>query len=119
MTAGDLVREMGGTGVLGAGRIGAAADVVYEMFSDSEYTNLLTLAGPIVPSGFRLVIGDLISRGFLDAIVSNGANMTHDIIEPLGFSHYQGSFNVDDRKIRRPGYNRIAHMFVRESPCLH
>jgi len=115
MTAGDLVREMGATGVLGAGRIGAAADVVYEMFSDSEYTNLLTLAGPMVPSGFRLVIGDLISRGFLDAIVSNGANMTHDVIEALGFRHYQGSFNVDDRKILRQGYNRIADIFVRES----
>ncbi len=115
MTAGDLVREMGGTGVLGAGRIGAAADIVHEMFSDPDYTNLLTLAGPMVPSGFRLVIGDLISRGFLDAIVSNGANMTHDVIEALGFRHYQGSFNVDDRKILRQGYNRIADIFVRES----
>ncbi len=115
MTAGELVREMGGTGVLGAGRIGAAADVVHGMFSDPEYTNLLTLAGPIVPSGFRLVIGDLINRGFLDAIVSNGANMTHDVIEALGFRHYQGSFNVDDRKILRQGYNRIADIFVRES----
>ena len=115
MTAGDLVREMGGTGVLGAGRIGAAADIVHEIFSDPEYTNALTLAGPIVPSGFRLVIGDLISRGFLDAIVSNGANMTHDVIEALGFRHYQGSFNVDDRRILRQGYNRIADIFVRES----
>ncbi len=115
MTAGDLVREMGGTGVLGAGRVGAAADVVSQMFSDAEYTNLLTLAGPMVPSGFRLVIGDMISRGFLDAIVSNGANMTHDVIEALGFRHYQGSFNVDDRKILRQGYNRIADIFVQES----
>ena len=111
----DLVLEMGRTGVLGAGRIGAATEVVREMFSDSEYTNFLTLAGPIVPSGFRLVIGDLIDRGFLDAIVTNGANMTHDVIEALGFKHYQGSFNVDDRKILRQGYNRIADIFVRES----
>ena len=115
MKAGDLVREMGRTGVLGAGRIGAAVDVVNQMFSDSAYTNVLTLAGPIVPSGFRLVIGDLISRGFLDAVVSNGANLTHDVIEALGFRHYQGSFNVDDRKILRQGYNRIADIFVRES----
>jgi deoxyhypusine synthase len=115
MKAGDLVREMGGTGVLGAGRIGAAANVAIQMFNDGEYTNLLTLAGPIVPSGFRLVIGDLISRGFLDAIVSNGANITHDVIEALGFRHYQGSFNVDDRKVLHQGYNRIADIFVRES----
>jgi len=115
MKVGDLVLEMGRTGVLGAGRIGAATEVVREMFSDTEYTNFLTLAGPIVPSGFRLAIGDLIDRGFLDAIVTNGANMTHDVIEALGFKHYQGSFNVDDRKILRQGYNRIADIFVRES----
>ncbi len=119
MRVGDLVREMGRTGVLGAGRIGAAADIVHEMFNSSEYTNFLTLAGPIVPSGFRLVIGELIDRGFLDAIVSNGANMTHDVIEALGFRHYQGSFNVDDRKVLRQGYNRIADIFVRESSFEH
>jgi deoxyhypusine synthase len=115
MRVGELVREMGGTGVLGAGRIGAACDVVRSMFSDPEYTNFLTLAGPIVPSGFRLAIGNLIDRGFLDSIVTNGANMTHDVIESFGFRHYQGSFNVDDRKILKEGYNRIADIFVKES----
>jgi deoxyhypusine synthase len=115
MRVGELVREMGGTGVLGAGRIGAASDVVQSMFRDPEYTNFLTLAGPMVPSGFRLVIGNLIERGFLDAIVTNGANMTHDVIESFGFRHYQGSFNVDDRKILKQGYNRIADIFVKES----
>jgi len=119
MRVGDLVREMGRTGVLGAGRIGAAADLIYEMFSDYQYTNFLTLAGPMVPSGFRRVIGDLIDRGFLDAIVTNGANMTHDVIEALGFRHYQGSFNVDDRKVLRQGFNRIADIFVRESSFEH
>jgi deoxyhypusine synthase len=115
MKVGELVQEMAWTGVLGAGRIGAAAKIVEEMFSSSEYTNFLTLAGPIVPSGFKLVIGDLIERGFLDAIVTSGANMTHDVIEALGFRHYQGSFNVDDRRVLRQGYNRIADIFVHES----
>lgn len=119
MRVGELVQEMGRTGVLGAGRIGAAADVVRDMFGNNEYTNFLTLAGPIVPSGFRLVIGDLIDRGFLDAIVTNGANLTHDLIEAFGFRHYQGSFNVDDRKVLRQGYSRIADIFVRESSFEH
>jgi deoxyhypusine synthase len=110
----ELVNEMAGTGVLGAGRIGEASRVVREMFSGREFTNFLTLAGPIVPSGFRLVIGDLIDRGFLDAIVTTGANMTHDVIEALGFRHYRGSFNVDDRKLLREGYSRIADILVRE-----
>jgi len=102
------------TGVLGGGRIGAAANVVEEMFRDREFTNFLTLAGPMVPSGFRLIIGDLIDRGFLDAIVTTGANLTHDVIEALGLHHYQGTFQVDDRLLIKKGYSRIADIFVKE-----
>src|SRR2546426_9797356 len=115
MSVGALAREMGDTGVLGGGRIGAAIGVLTEMFSNSDYTNFLTLAGPMVPSGFRLAIGDMVTRGFLDAIVSTGANLTHDVVESLGFRHYQGTFDVDDRKLIRAGYNRIADSFVKES----
>ncbi|HEY4822102.1 MAG TPA: deoxyhypusine synthase family protein [Candidatus Bathyarchaeia archaeon] len=114
MSAGALAREMGATGVLGGGRIGAAVDVLTDMYGDSEFTNFLTLAGPMVPSGSRLLIGDMVDRGFLDAIVTTGANLTHDVIEALGLRHYRGSFNVDDRKLLRQGYSRIADIFVQE-----
>src|SRR5437870_12911569 len=115
MSLDDLVREMSGTRVLGGGRIGEATDVVAEMFRDPSYTNFLTIAGPMVPAGFRLLFGDLIDRGFLDALVTTGANLTHDVIESLGLHHYQGSFHADDRKLIRAGYSRIADIFVKES----
>lgn len=115
MTVGALAREMSDTKVLGGGRIGAAVEVVSEMFRGREFTNFLTLAGPMVPSGFRLLVGDLIDRGFLDGIVTTGANLTHDVIEALGLRHYQGSFQVDDRKLIRQGYSRIADIFVKEA----
>src|ERR1700745_1440750 len=115
MTLDDLAREMKGTHVLGAGRIGEAIDVVAEMFRDRSFTNFLTIAGPMVPAGFRSLFGDLIDRGFLDAIVTTGANLTHDVIESLGLHHYQGSFQVDDRKLIQRGYSRIADIFVKES----
>src|SRR5207247_7112087 len=110
-----VVREMSGTRVLGGGRIGEATDVVAEMFREPSYTNFLTIAGPMVPAGFRLLFGDLIDRGFLDALVTTGANLTHDVIESLGLRHYQGSFHADDRKLIRAGYSRIADIFVKET----
>src|SRR5713101_4377421 len=115
MTQDALAREMKGTHVLGAGRIGEAVDVVSEMFRERSFTNFLTIAGPMVPAGFRLLFVDLIKRGFLDAIVTTGANLTHDVIESLGLHHYQGSFQVDDRKLIQRGYSRIADIFVKES----
>jgi len=115
MSLAELARQMRSTRVLGGGRIGEAVDVVSEMFRDSSYTNFLTVAGPMVPAGFRLLFGDLIDRGFLDALVTTGANLTHDVIESLGLHHYQGSFNVDDRRLIRAGYSRIADIFVKEA----
>ncbi len=115
MTAADLVHEMAGTRVLGAGRVGDATAIVSEMFRRRDYTNFLTLAGPMVPSGLRLLIGDLIDRGFLDAIVTTGANLTHDFVEALGLHHYQGSFQADDRKLISHGYSRIADILVKEA----
>lgn len=111
----QLTEQMKDTRVLGGARIGDSVDVITEMFQDSSSTNFLTIAGPMVPAGFRLLFGDLIDRGFLDAIVTTGANLTHDVIESLGLHHYQGSFNVDDRKLIRKGYSRIADIFVKES----
>jgi len=114
MSVGALAREMGATGVLGGGRVGAAVEVLTDMFGNSDFTNFLTLAGPMVPSGLRLLIADMVNRGFLDAIVTTGANLTHDVIEAMGLRHYQGSFQADDRKLLRQGYSRIADIFVRE-----
>src|SRR5207249_535118 len=115
MSLDDLVREMSGTRVLGGGRIGEATDVVAEIFRDPSYTNFLTIAGPMVPAGFQLLFGDLIDRGFIDALVTTGANLTHDVIESLGLHHYQGSFHADDRKLIQAGYSRIADIFVKET----
>ena len=114
MTLDEVAKEMGGTKVLGGGRIGEAVDLVSEMFRDRHSVNFLTIAGPMVPAGFRLLFGDLIDRGFLDAIVTTGANLTHDVIESLGLHHYRGSFQADDRKLIRSGYSRIADIYVKE-----
>src|SRR2546429_8750892 len=115
MTLDALAREMKGTRVLGAGRMGEAVDVVTEMFRDRSYTNFLTIAGPMVPAGFRLLFGDLIDRGFLDAIVTTGANLTHDVIESLGLHHYQDSFEVDDGKLNHRGSSRLPDILVKQS----
>ena len=49
LTVDGLVSEMNECGVLGAGKIGKAAEIVTEMFGDRDYTVFLTLAGPLVP----------------------------------------------------------------------
>lgn len=112
MTALELAEEMKQAGVIGAGRVGRAVDIVAEMFSDPEYTVFITLSGPLVPGGLRLVFRDLIRDGYVDAVVTNGANMVHDIVEAMGRSHMVGTVNVDDQQLYEAGYNRAYDIFI-------
>jgi deoxyhypusine synthase len=112
MTALELAEEMKRAGVIGAGRVGRAVDIVADMFSDPDYTVFITLSGPLVPGGLRLVFRDLIRDGYVDAVVTNGANMVHDIVEAMGRSHLVGTVNVDDQQLYEAGYNRAYDIFI-------
>ncbi|MBT3284024.1 deoxyhypusine synthase family protein [Candidatus Bathyarchaeota archaeon] len=112
MTVGELAEEMRLTGVMQGGRVGRAVDIVAEMFSDPSYTTFITLSGPLVPGGMRVIFRDLIRDGYIDAVMTNGANMIHDLVESMGRTHYQGRVNVDDEKLYKDGYNRAYDIFI-------
>jgi len=112
MTVGELAEEMRRAGVIGAGRVGRAVDIVAEMFSDPDYTTFITLSGPLVPSGMRLVFRDLIRDGHVDVVVSNGANLVHDIVEAMGRAHMVGDVDVDDHVLLEKGINRAYDIFI-------
>lgn len=112
MTVGELAEEMKLTGVMQGGRVGRAVDIVAEMFSDPNYTTFITLSGPLVAGGMRVIIRDLIRDGYIDAVMTNGANMIHDLLEAMGRTHYQGRVNVDDEKLYKDGYNRVYDIFI-------
>jgi deoxyhypusine synthase len=112
MTVGELAEEMLRAGVIGAGRVGRAVEIVAEMFSDPDYTTFITLSGPLVPSGMRLIFRDLIRDGYVDVVVSNGANLVHDIVEAMGRGHMVGNVDVDDRVLLEKGINRAYDIFI-------
>ena len=111
----ELVEEMERSGVLGAGRVAKAARIVAEMFSDREYTVFLSVAGPLVPAGLRGVVSDLVGRELIHALVTTGANITHDIMLSFGMPILIGSHKADDRKLLERGLSRIYDMYVRRS----
>jgi deoxyhypusine synthase len=82
------------------------------MFTDPEYTNFLAIAGPLVPGGLRLIFTELIKKGYIDVLVSNGANIVHDLVESMGGGHFVGSEDADDVKLRKIDVNRIYDIFM-------
>jgi len=114
MKVSDLVKQMDATGVLGAGKIGEAAKLVGEIFSDKDYTTFLTLAGAMVPAGFRHVIRDLIEDEYVQVLVTTGANMVHDMVESLGYRHMVGTFSAEDVKLKKQNIGRIGDIFIQQ-----
>jgi deoxyhypusine synthase len=106
---------MNDCGVLGAGNIGKAAEIVAEMFNDPDYTVFLTLAGPMVPGGMRYIIRDLIEQNYINAIVTTGANMVHDMVESLGNCHWIGTFNAEDEELKDKDIGRIGDIYIEQN----
>lgn len=114
MTVNQLIQQFDNSGSFGAGRLASACDIFENMVRDKECTVFLALAGAMVPAGLRTTIADLIRRRLIDALVSTGANMVHDLLEALGGHHYKGHWFVDDYLLYQYHIYRIYDVFVPE-----
>lgn len=68
----------------------------------------LSLSGALTPAGYGVsVIAPLMRQGFVDWIISTGANLYHDLHYGLGLELYASNPFVDDVKLRQEGRIRI------------
>jgi len=109
-----FLEAMNSVGVLGAGRIGRASRIIQRMFDDNKCFTFLSMSGPMVPGGLRKVISHLVKTGKIDAIVTSGANIVHDLVEAYGGAHYRVPIGKDDYELREAGMGRIADIYVKE-----
>lgn len=114
LSVNELVEQMQQCGVLGAGKIGSAAELTAKMFGDPDYTVFLTLAGALVPGGLRNTIADLIDKEYVNVLVTTGANMVHDMVEALGYNHYIGTFQAEDARLKKEKIGRIGDIYVQQ-----
>lgn len=108
----ELIEEMGKVGALGAGRLYRATKLLAQLFKDPETTVFLSVAGPLVPGGLREIIRDLIVNDQVNVIITSGANITHDLLEAFGGSHYQG-ITEDDESLCELGIGRIGDLYTK------
>jgi deoxyhypusine synthase len=68
----------------------------------------MSLTGALTPAGLgKAAIIPLMKAGFVDWIISTGANLYHDMHYGLGMEMYAGSPFLDDVELRRDGIIRI------------
>jgi deoxyhypusine synthase len=68
----------------------------------------MTLTGALTPAGLgRAAVAPLMKAGFVDWMVSTGANLYHDLHYGLGMALYAGSPFLNDVELRHDGVIRI------------
>ena len=111
MTVDDFITQLDESGVLGAGRISHATKLLADSIEDEDTKIFLSLAGPMIPGGLRKVVRDLIDKGYVDLIISSGANLTHDLVEAFGGNHYKSTGRPDE-ELQDSGIGRIADIYT-------
>jgi deoxyhypusine synthase len=86
---------------------------------EPDVTVGMSLSGALTPAGLGCsAIVPLIKAGFVDWIVSTGANLYHDLHFALNYPVRAGSFKMDDVELRDNDIVRIYDVLIGYSDCL-
>ena len=102
----ELVRAMSRT-AFGGRRLGEAADVLEAMVRDPDCLRVVTVSGAMTIAKQGLLLTEMIDRGWVQAVVSTGALMTHGFVESAGMLHFKHRPSMDDEHLYKRGYNRV------------
>jgi deoxyhypusine synthase len=101
-----LVRAMAQT-AFGGRRLGEAADVLETMVRDPGCFRVVTISGAMTVAKQGLLLCEMIERGWVQAIVTTGALMTHGLSEGAGKLHFKHRSSMRDEDLYARGYNRV------------
>src|SRR6476469_5218508 len=102
-----------------AARLREACQLFTQKMLEPEVTIGLSLTGALTPAGLGIsALIPLIKAGFIDWIISTGANLYHDTHFGIGLSLHQGDAKLDDRILRDEEVVRIYDIFFDYSVLL-
>lgn len=92
-----------------------AADIFDLMINDKDCSIILTMAGSTSAGGCMQIYVDMIKSNMIDAVVATGASIIDmDFFEALGFKHYKGRSDMDDKMLRDLYIDRIYDTLIDE-----
>ena len=95
-----------------AARLREACMLLTKKMLDEDVTIGMSLTGALTPAGLGIsAIIPLIEAGFVDWIVSTGANLYHDTHFGIGLAMHRGDPFVSDTVLRDEGVVRIYDIF--------
>jgi deoxyhypusine synthase len=95
-----------------AARLREACQLYTQKMLAADVTMGMTLSGALAPAGMGIsTFIPLIERGFIDWMVSTGANLYHDAHFGIGLKLHRGDPQISDVLLRREGVVRIYDIF--------
>lgn len=95
-----------------AGRLREGCQLFVEKMLADDVTVGLTMTGALTPAGLGMAaVIPLIEAGFVDWIISTGANLYHDAHFGLGLAMHRGNAQTSDLVLREEGVVRIYDIF--------
>ena len=95
-----------------AGRLAEGCRLFSERMLADDVTVGMSLTGAMTPAGLGMsTMIPLVEAGFIDWIVSTGANLYHDAHFGLGLAMHRGTPFADDVELRAEGIVRIYDIF--------
>jgi deoxyhypusine synthase len=102
-----------------AARLREACQLFVEKMLEPDVTVGLSITGALTPAGLGMsAIIPLIENGFVDWVVSTGANLYHDTHFGIGLEMRRGSHQISDIVLREQGVVRIYDIFFDYSVLL-
>jgi deoxyhypusine synthase len=100
-------------------RLKEGCKLFVEKMLEPDVTVGMTISGALTPAGLGCsCIVPLIKAGFVDWIVSTGANLYHDMHFALNYPVRVGNFKMDDTALRDNDIVRVYDVLLGYSDCL-
>src|SRR5579875_698195 len=108
----ELIEELRNSSAFMAKHLAEACKIFEEMILDEDCFVFLSFTANLVATGIRGVISKMIERGYLDAIITTGGAIDHDIARSLGGKYYAGDFDLDDKELHDKDIHRLGNVLI-------
>lgn len=110
------ILEQFSKGSFQARQLGRAFEIWQEMI-EKKAEIVLTLSGALVPAGMRGCLVECIKNGWINVLVSTGANLTHDLASSFG-EEYVCWKGESDAELRKKKASRIYDIISPDSSSI-